>query len=98
MAQAAEDLDFERAAMLRDRLRAATFIQGSQAIHAEGLPNADIFAMAVKEGQIAIQAFFIRGGQNWGHRAFFPTHTEGLEEGEVMQSSRNFMRKCRPRA
>jgi excinuclease ABC subunit C len=86
MAQAAEDLDFERAAMLRDRLRAATFIQGSQAIHAEGLPNADIFAMAVKEGQIAIQAFFIRGGQNWGHRAFFPTHTEGLEEGEVMQS------------
>ncbi|WP_068080268.1 excinuclease ABC subunit UvrC [Novosphingobium rosa] len=86
MAQAAEDLDFERAAMLRDRLRAATFIQGSQAIHAEGLPNADIFAMAVKSGQIAIQAFFIRGGQNWGHRAFFPTHTEGLEEAEVMQS------------
>ncbi len=86
MAQAAEDLDFERAAMLRDRLRAATFIQGSQAIHAEGLPNADIFAMAVKNGQIAIQAFFIRGGQNWGHRAFFPTHTEGLEEAEVMQS------------
>jgi excinuclease ABC subunit C len=86
MAQAAEDLDFERAAMLRDRLRAATFIQGSQAINAEGLPNADIFAMAVKAGQVAIQAFFIRGGQNWGHRAFFPTHTEGLEEGEVMQS------------
>lgn len=86
MAQAAADLDFERAAMLRDRLRAATFIQGSQAINAEGLPNADIFAMAAKGGQIAIQAFFIRGGQNWGHRAFFPTHTEGLEEGEVMQS------------
>jgi len=86
MAHAAESLDFERAAMLRDRLRAATFIQGSQAIHAEGLPNADIFAMAVKNGQIAIQAFFIRGGQNWGHRAFFPTHTEGLEEAEVMQS------------
>jgi excinuclease ABC subunit C len=77
MAQAAEDLDFERAAMLRDRLRAATFIQGSQAIHAEGLPNADIFAMAVKNGQIAIQAFFIRGGQNWGHRAFFPPTPRG---------------------
>ena len=86
MAQAAENLDFETAAMLRDRLRAATFIQGSQAINAEGLPNADIFAMAVREGQMAVQAFFIRGGQNWGHRAFFPTHTEGLEEGEVMQS------------
>jgi excinuclease ABC subunit C len=86
MAQAAQDLDFERAAMLRDRLRAATFIQGSQAINAEGLDNADIFAMAVKGGQVGVQAFFIRGGQNWGHRAFFPTHTEGLSEEEVMQA------------
>ena len=86
MSVAAEALDFERAALLRDRLRAATFIQGFQAINAEGLPNADIFAMATKGGQVAIQAFFIRGGQNWGHRAFFPTHTEGLDEGEVLQS------------
>jgi excinuclease ABC subunit C len=86
MAEAAEALDFERAAMLRDRLRAATFIQGSQAINAEGLDNADIFAMASKGGQIGVQAFFIRGGQNWGHRAFFPTHTEGLSEEEVLQS------------
>ena len=84
MAAAAEGLDFERAAMLRDRLRAATFIQGSQAINAEGLGNADIFAAAAKGGQIAIQAFFIRGGQNWGHRAFFPSHTDGLDEGEVL--------------
>ena len=86
MNSAAEALDFERAALLRDRLRAATFIQGSQSINAEGLPNADIFAMAVKAGQVAIQAFFIRGGQNWGHRAFFPTHTEGLSEEEVLQA------------
>ncbi|GLK45343.1 UvrABC system protein C [Novosphingobium resinovorum] len=86
MAEAAADLDFERAAMLRDRLRAATFIQGSQAINAEGLDNADIFAMASKGGQVGVQAFFIRGGQNWGHRAFFPTHTEGLSEEEVMQA------------
>lgn len=86
MREAADAMDFERAAMLRDRLRAATFIQGSQAINAEGLGNADIFAMACKGGQVAIQAFFIRGGQNWGHRAFFPTHTEGLSEEEVMTS------------
>jgi len=86
MAEAAEALDFERAAMLRDRLRAATFIQGSQAINAEGIDSADIFAMATKAGQVGIQAFFIRGGQNWGHRAFFPTHTEDLSEGEVLQS------------
>ena len=86
MNAAAEALDFERAAMLRDRLRAATFIQGSQAINAEGLGNADVFAMASKGGQIGVQAFFIRGGQNWGHRAFFPTHTEGVSEEEVMTS------------
>jgi len=86
MAEAAEALDYERAAMLRDRLRAATFIQGSQAINAEGIADADIFALAAKGGQIGVQAFFIRGGQNWGHRAFFPSHTEGLSEAEVMQS------------
>jgi excinuclease ABC subunit C len=86
MSAAAEALDFERAAMLRDRLRAATFIQGSQAINAEGVGNADVFAIAAKGGQVGIQAFFIRGGQNWGHRAFFPTHTEGLDEVEIMTS------------
>lgn len=86
MHEAADALDFERAAMLRDRLRAATFIQGSQAINAEGIDDADIFALATKAGQIGIQAFFIRGGQNWGHRAFFPAHTEGLGEEDVMES------------
>jgi excinuclease ABC subunit C len=72
--------------MLRDRLRAATAIQGSQAINAAGIASADIFALASKGGQIGIQAFFVRGGQNWGHRAFFPSHTEGLSEEEVMTS------------
>ena len=86
MAGAAAALDYERAAMLRDRLRAATFIQGSQAINADGVDNADIFAMAGSGGHIGIQAFFIRGGQNWGHRAFFPAHTEGLSEEDVMTS------------
>ncbi len=86
MEEAAAALDFERAAMLRDRLRAATFIQGSQAINAEGLGSADIFAVACRNGQFGVQAFFIRGGQNWGHRAFFPSHTEGLTEEEVMTS------------
>jgi len=86
MRKASDNLDFEQAAMLRDRLRAATFIQGSQAINAEGMSNADIFALASKGGQIGIQAFFIRGGQNWGHRAFFPGNTAGLGEDEVLQS------------
>lgn len=84
MAEAAEALDFERAAMLRDRLRAATFIQGSQAVNAEGVGNADVFALAAKGGQVGIQAFFVRGGQNWGHRAFFPSHTQGVADDEVL--------------
>lgn len=84
MEAAAASLDFETAAILRDRLRAATFIQGSQAINAEGLGSADIFAIAEQGGHFAVQAFFIRGGQNWGHRAFFPGHTDGLDEAEVL--------------
>ena len=84
MAKAAEELDFETAAILRDRLRAATFIQGSQAINASGVGDADVFALSSKGGQIAVQAFFIRGGQNWGHRAFFPRHTKDIEEGQVL--------------
>ncbi|MFC3097325.1 excinuclease ABC subunit UvrC [Alteraurantiacibacter palmitatis] len=84
MAAAAEALDFETAAMLRDRLRAATFIQGTQAINAEGVGDADVFALAAKGGTIAVQSFFIRGGQNWGHRAFFPAHTQDVAEDEVL--------------
>ncbi|AUX69388.1 excinuclease ABC subunit C [Porphyrobacter sp. HT-58-2] len=84
MADAAENLDFETAAMLRDRLRAATFIQGSQAINAQGLGDADVFALAAKNGQMSVQSFFIRGGQNWGHRALFPRHTADVDEAQVL--------------
>ncbi|MES2700524.1 MAG: excinuclease ABC subunit UvrC [Pseudomonadota bacterium] len=84
MQAAAENLDFETAAFLRDRLRAATFIQGTQAINAEGVGDADVFALAAKGGQIAVQGFFIRGGQNWGHRAFFPSHIQDVSEDEVL--------------
>ena len=84
MTQAAENMDFELAAVLRDRLKALTFIQGTQFINAEGVGDADIFAMACHEGLIGIEAFFIRGGQNWGHRSFFPAHTVGVEEDEVL--------------
>ena len=86
MAQAAEGQDYELAAVYRDRLRALTYIQGSQTVHAEGLGDADIFALACKAGDMCIQAFFIRGGQNWGHRAFFPAHTHDVPEAEVLSS------------
>jgi len=86
MAEAAERQDYELAAVYRDRLRALTYIQGSQTVHAEGLGDGDIFALAGKGGAICIQAFFIRGGQNWGHRAFFPAHTADVPEEEVLSS------------
>ena len=84
MAEAAEKQDFELAAVYRDRLRALTYVQGSQTVHAEGLGDGDIFALACKAGQMCIQAFFIRGGQNWGHRSFFPAHTVDVPEAEVL--------------
>src|SRR6188474_2697170 len=86
MAAAAEKQDYELAAVYRDRLRALTYIQGSQTVHAEGLGDGDIFALACKGGAMCIQAFFIRGGQNWGHRAFFPAHTNDVPEAEVLQA------------
>lgn len=86
MEKAAEELDFEMAALHRDRLKALTFIQGNQAVNAAGLPDADIFALAAKGSTVCIQAFFIRGGQNWGHRSFFPAHTTNVEIEEVFSS------------
>ena len=86
MAEAAEKQDYELAAVYRDRLRALTYIQGSQTVHAEGLGDADVFALACKAGNMSIQGFFIRGGQNWGHRAFFPAHTNDVPEAEVLSS------------
>ena len=86
MAEAAGKQDFELAAVYRDRLRALTYIQGSQTVHAEGLGDGDIFALASNAGQMCIQAFFIRAGQNWGHRSFFPANTNDVPEDEVLAS------------
>ena len=86
MDRAAQAMDYEQAAVYRDRLKSLTFIQGSQAVNADGLGDVDVFALAAKGGQICIAAFFIRGGQNWGHRSFFPAHVSGVPEDEVMAS------------
>jgi excinuclease ABC subunit C len=86
MGEAAQAMDFELAAVYRDRLRALTYIQGTQTVHSEGLGDADIFSLACKGGTMCIQAFFIRGGQNWGHRSFFPAHTNEVPEEEVLAS------------
>lgn len=85
--QAASDaMDFESAAAYRDRLKALTFIQGSQSVNAKGVSDADVFAMASAGGTVCIQAFFIRAGQNWGHRSFFPSHVQDISEPEIMAS------------
>ena len=86
MQTAAENLDFEQAASLRDRLKALTFIQGSQSVSAKGVSDADIFALAESGGTACIQAFFIRAGQNWGHRSFFPAHVEDISGPEILSS------------
>ena len=86
MTVAAEAMDYELAAVYRDRLRALTFIQSAQAINAEGIGDADVFALASRQGLTGVQAFFIRGGANWGHRSFFPAHTADVPEAEVLQS------------
>ncbi|EMD82631.1 excinuclease ABC subunit UvrC [Pacificimonas flava] len=85
MTGAAAKQDFELAAIYRDRLRALTFIQG-QTGTAEGVRDADVIALAEKANQVCIQAFFIRGGQNWGHRAFFPKNVSGEDLDEVLSS------------
>ncbi len=87
MQRASEALDYEMAVVYRDRLKALTAIQARQSIHAEGISDADIFAMAREGDNVCIQAFFIRGGQNWGNRAFFPQHAAGFADEEVLASA-----------
>ena len=64
---------------------ALTYIQGSQTVHSEGLGDGDIFALACKAGQMCIQAFFIRGGQNWGTAAFPRPHQRCAGRGSVLE-------------
>jgi excinuclease ABC subunit C len=85
MAEAAARQDFEIAAVLRDRLKALTAIQGTQAINAEtDAVDADVIAVHSQDGVACVQLFFIRSGQNWGHRAVFPGHVGGVGDDEVL--------------
>ena len=84
MNSAAERLDFETAAAYRDRIRALAHISSHQDINVEGVGDADVFALAEKGGQICIQVFFYRGGQNFGGRAFFPSQVRDLDPADAM--------------
>lgn len=86
MQAASDDLDFERAAVYRDRLAALSHVQSHQGINPAGVDEADVFAIHQEGGQICIQVFFFRTGQNWGNRAYFPKADPALEAGEVLGS------------
>ncbi len=86
MEQAAEALDFEKAARLRDRIRALAHIQLNQGINPDTIEEADLFAAHQEGGQTCIQVFFFRSGQNWGNRPYFPRHDKGLDIPEVLDS------------
>ncbi|WP_293340037.1 excinuclease ABC subunit UvrC [Parvibaculum sp.] len=86
MDRAAADLDFERAAIYRDRIRALTQIQSHQGINPQTVTEADVFAAWGEGGQTCVQVFFFRAGQNWGNRAYFPRHDKELALDEVLEA------------
>jgi excinuclease ABC subunit C len=86
MEAAAETLDFEAAALIRDRIRALSLVQGHQDIHIAGIVDADVIAAHQAGGHTCVQVFFFRGGQNWGNRAYFPSHDRQLSIEEVLTS------------
>ncbi|HEX9533887.1 MAG TPA: excinuclease ABC subunit UvrC [Stellaceae bacterium] len=86
MEEAANTLDFEAAALVRDRIRALSLVQGHQDIHVAGVVDADVIAAHQNGGQTCVQVFFFRGGQNWGNRAYFPSHDRQLSVEEVLTS------------
>ena len=86
MEEAAEAMEFERAAVYRDRLAALSAVQSTQGINPRGVEEADVFAAVQEGGQTCIQVFFFRTGQNWGNRAYYPKADRSLEAGEVLAS------------
>ncbi|OJY44637.1 MAG: excinuclease ABC subunit C [Rhizobiales bacterium 64-17] len=84
MEQAAEAMDFERAAIYRDRLAALSAVQSTQGINPRGVEEADVFAIHQDGGFNCIEVFFFRTGQNWGNRAYFPKADRALGPGEVL--------------
>ncbi|HEX7884349.1 MAG TPA: excinuclease ABC subunit UvrC [Phenylobacterium sp.] len=77
MQTASDDMEFERAARLRDRIRALASVAQEQQINPETLEEADVFALHAEGGQACVQVFFFRAGQNWGNRAYFPKLPQG---------------------
>jgi excinuclease ABC subunit C len=86
MAEAAEAMAFERAAALRDRIRALTQVQSAQGINPRGVAEADVVALHLEGGQACVQVFFIRAHQSWGNADFYPRTGAGAEAPEIMEA------------
>ncbi len=86
MERAAEALDFEQAAIYRDRIAALSHVQGHQGINPHTVAEADVFAVAQEGGQTCVQVFFFRAGQNWGNRAYFPRADRSHTEVDVLDA------------
>ncbi len=84
MEKAAEAMQFEDAARIRDRIRALSFVTATQGINPQGVDEADIFGLSQEGGQACVQVFFIRSGQNWGGRAYFPKADKTAEAPEIL--------------
>ncbi len=86
MEAASAAMEFERAAALRDRIRALTQVQQAQGINPRGVAEADVIALHMEGGQACVQVFFIRAHQNWGNRDYYPRTGSGAEAAEVLQA------------
>jgi excinuclease ABC subunit C len=86
MAEASAAMAFERAAALRDRIRALTQVQQTQGINPRGVAEADVIALHLEQGQACVQVFFIRANQSWGNRDFYPKTGAGADEAEIMEA------------
>ena len=84
MEEASAEMDFERAAVYRDRIRALSHIQSHQDINLEGMEDADVIALHEEAGQSCIQVFFFRAGRNYGNRAYFPSHDKAETPEDVL--------------
>jgi len=86
MAAASDAMEFEKAASLRDRIRAMTQVQTAQGINPRTVPEADIIALHIEGGQACVQVFFIRANQNWGNRDFYPRIAPDNSHAEVLEA------------
>lgn len=86
MQKASEEMEFERAAALRDRIRAMTQVQTAQGINPRSVSEADIVALHLEQGQACVQVFFIRAGQNWGNRDFYPRVGADVDAAEALEA------------